>query len=112
MEYATGRNPTIVDIGSVISPALVHTNNADWFGCSFLRNTNATDVSFYVQTATFISSPTWSNVVSYANCCGWTGLGLARESAVASNVVSVTALDSQPILGSTNRFMRLKVTQP
>jgi carboxypeptidase D len=112
MEYGTSRNPTIADIGPVISPVQVHTNNTDWFGCWFLRNTNATDVSFYVQTTAFISSLTWSNVVSYSNCCGWTGPGLARESAVASNVVSVTALDSQPVLGSTNRFMRLKVTQP
>jgi len=112
MEYATGRNPATPDTGPLISPAIIHTNNADWFGCAFQRNTNATDVSFHVQTTTFISPTTWSDVVTYSNCCGWAGTGTVRESVAASNVMNVIALDSSAVLANTNRLMRLKVSQP
>lgn len=112
LEYASGLNPTLPDPGPLISPVVVHTNNADGFGCSFRRNTNATDLTFHVQATSTLSTQAWFDVASYTNCCGWTGPGIAWEAAASTGVVTVTALDVQPVLANTNRFMRLWVAQP
>ena len=112
LEYASGLNPTNPDADRLVSPVMLHTNNADWFGCSFRRNINATDLTFHVQVTSILSTQAWSDVASYANCCGWTGLGIVWETTDLTNAVNVTVLDVQPVLASTNRFMRLWVTQP
>ena len=53
LEYAFGLNPTNLDQSSPLSPVVVRTNNANWFGCSFFRNTNA---------------PMWSSTCKWLGC--------------------------------------------
>ena len=111
LEYAFGLDPTHYELGPQLSPLVVHTNNADWFGCSFLRNTNATDVSFGVQVTSSVANWSWFETAAYTNGGGWVGPGLAWERPANSNCVSVSALDTQPISSASNRFMRLRVTR-
>jgi hypothetical protein len=112
LEYALGLDPTLADAGPQFAPVLVHTNNADWFGGSFLRNTNATDLAFRVQASASLPAPAWSDIAAWTNGPGWTGPGLAWETSAASNRAAVTVLDAQPFLTGTNRFLRLSVTRP
>jgi hypothetical protein len=112
LEYALGLDPTVPDLVPQLTPVLVHTNNADWFGGSFLRNTNATDLAFRVQGASSLSAPAWSDIAAWTNGAGWTGPGLAWETPASSNRAAVTVLDPQPFPTGTNRFLRLSVTRP
>ena len=112
LEYALGLDPTHPDTGSQLAPVLAHTNNEDWFGCSFVRNTNATDLTFHVQTASLLTVPSWLDVAAWSNGSGWTGPGVAWETNASLNSAGVTVLDTQPVRSRTNGFMRLQVTRP
>ena len=112
LEYAFGLDPTQCDYGAQLRSLVIRTNNANWFGCSFPRNTNATDVSFGVQVADSLTTLSWLETASYTNGIGWKGSGLARESPGISSVsVSVSVLDVQPISSASNRVMRLRVSR-
>ena len=111
MEYAFGLDPTHSDAGSQLSAVVVHTNNAAWFGCSFPRNTNATDLVIQVQAADTLSPSAWFPVASYySNGSGWTGPAQVWEQSILPGRVSVTVLDPQQVLAGTNRFLRLMVS--
>jgi hypothetical protein len=113
LEYAFGLDPGHADAGAGrLSAVVVRTNGADWFGCSFLRNTNATDLTLKVQGLGRLAGAAWTDVATYTAGSGWTGSGPARETAAASNRVSATILDAQPIGANTNRFLRLRVANP
>ena len=112
LEYGFGLDPTDADAGSQLTPVVIHTNNADWFGCSFRRNTNATDLTFHVETASVLSPQAWFDMASCTNGIGWTGPGQTWERTALPGSVAVTVLETQPMLAGTNRFMRLLVTRP
>jgi hypothetical protein len=109
LEYAFGLNPLHLDNASQFSPIIKSNNNTASFGCTFLRNTNATDVSIHVQSAYTLQSPVWQDIAAYGAGSGWSGLASVSESNSAPNAVTVTVLDSQPIPANTNRFLRLAV---
>jgi hypothetical protein len=111
LEYALGLNPTNADPHSQLSAVIVSTNNSVWFGCSFPRNTNASDLSFRIQAASSLTNQTWTDLASRTNGFGWTGPSLVSET-TAVNPVTVTVLNPQSILTTSNRFMRLRVTAP
>jgi hypothetical protein len=109
LEYAFGLNPTNTDSGPLLSGRVVHTNQTDWFVCSFGRNTNATDLTFTVQAAATLPPPTWLTLASCTNGLGWSGPGVAWETPASPGRALVTVLDTQPITAATNRFFRLRV---
>jgi hypothetical protein len=112
LEYAFGLDPTTPDSNWQVTPVILHTNNVDWFGCSFPRNTNATDLTFLVQATGSLTSQNWSNIASYTTGSGWTGPSSASESYASPDVLKVTVLDTQPIPANTNRFLRVQVSGP
>jgi hypothetical protein len=112
LEYAFGLNPTNADQGWMPSPMVVHTNSADWLAYSFLRNTNATDLTFAVQAAVSLPAPAWTNVLTWTSAAGWSIPALVSEAAVGPGRVRVTVLDAQPINALPRRFLRLLVTRP
>jgi hypothetical protein len=112
LEYASGLNPLHFDSGPQLSPIIVHTNNTDWFGCSFTRNANATDLIFHVQTAGTLPADAWFNIAGYTNGFGWTSQSRIVETTATTNIMNVVVFDTQPISTSTNHFMRLQVIHP
>jgi hypothetical protein len=111
LEYALGLNPTNADAQAQLSPLVWSTNSLLWFGGSFRRNTNASDLSLRVQAVSTLSNSAWSEIAARTNGLSWTGPALATET-TGTNPVTVTVLDTQPVRGGTNRFMRLRVTAP
>jgi len=112
LEYASGLNPTTLDVGWRLSPFLIHTNSADWLTCSFFRNTNAADLTFSLQAAEALPASSWSNLVSWTNAAGWVGPALVSEAGVEPGRVRVTVTDIQPINGMPSRYLRLVVNHP
>ena len=112
LEYAFGLNPTNSDQGWRLSPLLIQTNNADWLALSFLRNTNAADLTFAVQVAGTLPTSSWSNLVSWASATGWSTPALVSEAGVGPGRVRVTVSDAQPISAYPSRYFRLVVTRP
>lgn len=112
LEYALGLSPTNYDATSPLSPVLFPTNSATWFGVTFLRNTNATDLTWQVQAAPSPVSTNWSALATLAPGSNWTGPGAFWETAATQNCARVTVLNSQPADIATNRFLRLQVSHP
>jgi carboxypeptidase D len=112
LEYAFGLSPAVSDALSLLSPFVIQTNAVGRFGCSFLRNTNATDLVFSVQAGRALSPQSWLNVAVYSNGVGWTGPGEVYEQPGPFNSARVTVFDPEPIAAGTNRFMRLRVSHP
>jgi hypothetical protein len=112
LEYAFSLSPTNADLGWMPAAMRVHTNNADWLAYSFLRNTNATDLTFSVQASGSVPAPAWTNLLTWTRAAGWTGSGRYSEAPVGPGRVRVTVLDAQPIAALPRRFLRLVVTRP
>jgi hypothetical protein len=112
LEYAFGLNPLQFDNLPQLSPVMVQTNNAVAFGCTFWRNTNATDLVFRVQVSDSLTAPVWLDLASYNSASGWNGAGRVWETPSSASALTVTALDPQPILMGTNHFLRLRVEYP
>jgi hypothetical protein len=111
LEYAFGLDPTHLDSGAQLSAVVVPTNNATWFGCSFPRNTNATDLVVQVQAADSLSLPAWLSIASYSgNGSGWTGPARVWEQGCSPGRVSVSVLDTRQVPSGTNHFLRLWVS--
>ncbi len=112
LEYAYGLNPTNADQGWHILPALIHTNNADWLTCSFLRNTNAADLTFALQAAAMIPTMSWTNLITWTSAAGWSNPSLVAETNSGPGRVRVTVKDPLPIGATAGRFVRLVVSRP
>jgi hypothetical protein len=103
LEYATGGSPTNQDDiaalgGAVQSPPALQ----------FYRNTNALDVTIFVEAASSLFAPVWSNIAVHT-AGSWGGATNVMESGSGSPaLVAVT----DPIASPTNRFLRLRVTRP
>jgi carboxypeptidase D len=96
-----------------LSPAIVHTNNTDYFSCSFQRDPSATNLIFRIQTSESLSAgSSWTDLACCTNGCGWSGCGNIRETMVSPGCVVVTVLDFRPVSPGANRFIRMCVTRP
>jgi carboxypeptidase D len=109
LEYALGLDPAVPDSQAQLTPVYIQTNGVAWFGCSFLRNTNATDLELSLQVANDVGSPGWTNLATRTNASGWFGPGLSSEVPGPVNCVMVTVMDAQPIDQGGDRFIRLRV---
>ena len=112
LEYAFGLDPTSPNSYQQVTPVLLHTNNAAWFGCSFPRYTNATDLTIVVQATISLSSENWPNIATWSAGSGWTGPSSVVEAYALPGVNQVTVLDTGPIPANTNRFLRVQVSGP
>ena len=79
LEYALGLNPTNFDSAAHLSPVLFQTNSTVWFGCTFLRNTNATDLTLQVQAAPSLLSTNWFALATHTTNYGWIGRSEERR---------------------------------
>ena len=109
LEYALGLNPGVPDPNTQLTPVMIQTNGVAWFGCSFLRNTNASDLELSVQVANDVGSAAWTSLSTRTNTAGWFGLGVAGEVPGPANCVRVTVMEAQPVDQAANRFIRLRV---
>jgi len=109
LEYAFGLNPTLPESGWQLSPRVLHTNGTAWLACSFLRNTNATDLAFFLQAAAELPAPSWSNLASWTHADGWVGSAAVSETNAGPGRVCVILTDPQPIEGVPRRYLRLAV---
>lgn len=110
LAYAFGLDPTTPASNQPLTPVIRSSNNATWFGCSFPRNTNATDLTFVVQAASSLSSQTWSNIAVYSAGSGWTSASRASEAYSSPGVAQVTVLDTGPLPVNASRFLRVQVS--
>jgi len=96
-----------------LSPAIVHTNNADYFGCSFQRDLSATNLIFRIQSSESLSTEqSWTDLACCTNNSGWSGCGMIRETMISPGCAEVMILDVRPVSPGCNRFIRLCVTRP
>ncbi len=105
LKYATGSSATQADDYAFLVASW--SNRVKKF--SFYRNTNAWDVTIYLQRSSGISNgATWINIAT--NVYGaWNGAKDVSESG-SGNPVWCLYQDSEPL--PTNRYLRLKVTMP
>jgi hypothetical protein len=112
LEYAVGLDPTHPDSAPSLAPVVAHAEGADWFACEFFRNTNATDLTYSVEAADVLPASAWVDLASYRSGTGWSGPGHVEEMIGEPNRVKVRVREAQPLHAFTNRFLRLRVTQP
>lgn len=112
LEYAFGLNPTQADPAGQLVPTLVHKDGAAWFACEFLRNTNATDLTFTVEASNDVAAPEWFQLAAYTSGTGWSGPGKVVEAPASLHRTKVTVFDLQPIGAGASRFVRLQVAPP
>jgi carboxypeptidase D len=111
VEYALGLNPTHFDSSSELVPLIVQTDQAIWFGGSFPRDLNPTDLTLSFQSANSMPASAWSNLATFSYGSGWTGPGLVTETAVSPNLVNVRIVLPQPMSYATNAFLRLLIAR-
>jgi hypothetical protein len=112
LEYAFGLDPTQADPAGQLVPVVLRQDGEDWFACEFLRNTNATDLTFRIQATSDLSAPDWSEVASYRSHSGWSGPGRVVETATSPNQARVRVFDLQSIGSQGSRMVRLQVSCP
>lgn len=96
-----------------LTPVIVHSNGADYFGCSFSRNLSDTNLIFRVQARDTLSADQpWMDLDCYTNGCGWSGRGRICETNISPGRAEVTVLDNRPVQPGSNRFIRLLVIRP
>jgi autotransporter-associated beta strand protein len=104
LKYATGSSPTNADTLARMNGTLA----GGTLSLVFNRNTNATDVTMIVEASSSLdNSAIWVGVAT--NTLGVWSPPPASEVGIGTPVV-VTVND--PVPSGTNRFMRLRVTQP
>jgi len=107
MEYGLARDPT----ANVYRAATTQSRSNGWSQLNFTRNTDASNIAYRVETATFLNDGgNWSCILSNMNNTGWLGSAPYSESPVTDGVVQVIVTDTTTI--ATNRFLRLRVTRP
>jgi hypothetical protein len=107
LKYATGSSPTNSDEIPRMDAARI----GGRFSLRFNRDTNAIDITLIIEGAQAVTNnATWNGIAT--NIDGsWGGATNVVESG-ATNPVAVTAYDTQPAGAASNRFLRLRVTQP
>lgn len=107
LKYATGSSPTNSDhLGRVSA-----TNNGGTLAFEFNWNTNSTDVSLIVEgSSAATDNAMWAGIASNMDGAGWS----STSATIATNLATVPPQISVRLInpGGTNRFLRLRVTQP
>ena len=105
LKYATGSSPTNADLLARMDAGA--TNGA--FAIAFRRNTNAVDVTLWVEAASALDGiAPWRGIAT--NAAGsWGGAPNVREDA---SQVPACVLVWDPAPASTNDFLRLRVSKP
>lgn len=104
LEYATGGNPTNIDIVASMNGS----RSGSALQIVFTRNTNSTDATLIVEGSDVVANDApWSGILTNANGI-WSGPAAFTETGT-TNPVAVTVTDT---ILSTNRFLRLRVTRP
>jgi len=106
LKYATGSSPTnhdlLANLGVWVSNGL--------FWVRFHRNTNAADVTLYVEAKTNLLESAWSAIATNVHSSGWQPANLVEEAGLGmTNPITTSVMDNS---GSPQRFMRLRVTLP
>lgn len=105
LKYATGGSPTNADHVA----RLFHSATGGLLTLSFNRNTNAYDVTILVEGGYSVASgAAWRPIATNFNG-SWGGATNVTESA-AGNPVNVSVRDASA--GTSNRFLRLRITRP
>lgn len=103
-EYVTGSNPT----NGASNAALSATRTNNLFALRFLRDTNAVDVTIFVEGSDATAdNAIWTGLATNSNG-SWGGATNLVEG--GGNPAAVTAFDDSST--ATNRFLRLRVTRP
>lgn len=105
LKYATGGNPTNADHMARIS----HSATGGLLTLSFNRNTNAYDVTILVEGGhSMANGAAWKPIATNFNG-SWGGATNVTEGA-SGNPVDVSVRDAPT--GTSNRFLRLRITRP
>jgi len=111
IEYAAGLIPTNAAARAWLTVNHGPYDTADRLFVDFLRNTNAHDISFFVEATTDLQANTWSCISSNLAGIGWAGAPVLETPDTASRI-HIRAYDTQPTVNFTSRFLRVRVTQP
>lgn len=104
LKYATGSSATTPDNLAQMTA----TRSGGIFALKFNRDTNATDVTYFVEAADAAHNDApWTGIATNSNG-SWNGAPNITET--GTNPVQVTASDTSP--AASNRFLRLRVTRP
>jgi hypothetical protein len=110
LEHAFGLNPLLPSTPTTLL-SLSNLVGTNYLTLSFQRATNATGVTFEVQVAGALGNWITGSVYSAAGSVpstNTTQLGRVTNGPVET----ITVRDNTPVNSATNRFMRLKVSQP
>ncbi len=104
LKYATGSSATQSDDLAEVDCAREH----GFFVMYFNRNTNAGDVTLFIESAAALTNDaTWSGVATNVNGTGWGSMDVVETG--TGTPVSVSVTDEG---AATNRFLRVRVTKP
>ena len=107
LKYATGSSATSTDSLARVNGSF--TTNSNIFALRFNRNTNATDVSLFIERASTLTNGTaWTGIATNIGGAGWNSTNVTETG--SGSPVTVTVQDS--VVPATNRFLRLRVTRP
>lgn len=112
LEYAFGLVPTNAESAWHPTGSIVDISGTHWPRLTFLRNTNASDVTFVVQATNRLPATGWTTLATLTNGGGWSGPATVVETPDSGARVSVAVRDLIPLQQGTNRFLRVRVTQP
>jgi hypothetical protein len=105
LKFATGSSPTQSD--TLAQMDFTQTNGL--FALRFFRNTNAYDVTLFVEGSyAATNDAAWAGIATNVDGSGWNTTNVVESG--AGTPVVVTVRDTVP--SATNRFLRLRVTQP
>jgi len=107
LEGWLGNDPTT----AVYRAATTHGGSNGWFPIRFTRNTDAVDLSYFVEAENVLTGGgDWSCILSNVQAAGWLGPARFTETALSNGVVEVVVTDIAP--AATNRFLRVRVARP
>lgn len=97
IEFALGLNPNLADPAGLPGVAVVNDTGADYLSITFRRRTKAIDLTYLIEASSDLV--TWEEVTTVV------GAPVDND----DGTESVTVRDSVNFVGSTRRFLRLRV---
>src|SRR5262249_45841142 len=112
LEYAFGLDPLAVSSNGAPSASIVDVSGTNYLAMTFRRATNATDCTFTAMVADDLFH--WQAGSSYSGTdSAPITLNTTELSRLSSNgIETITVRDNVPIWSASQRFMRLRVTNP
>lgn len=107
MEYALGTNPLSVNAFSSLPHSQIQAvGQGKYLTCTFVRNTTATDLTYSIETSNDLNEP-WISIDPLATANQIS----VQDNSPTTGRQTITVKDTQPVIDSEKRFMRLRISR-